>query len=78
MSTRILAYECDYCGALKKTKALIKRHEIACKQNPKCKNCLVCTHIDRSGEKPRCGLSGKLCSIAVSARCNDFNRRDSV
>lgn len=37
MATRVLAYECKYCGTLKKTRALMDRHELACLKNPKAK-----------------------------------------
>lgn len=78
MALRVLAYECKYCGTLKKTRALIVRHELACKNNPKGKNCTCCTHIQKTGTRRTCGVSGKLCSTAVSARCKDFQRREGT
>lgn len=79
MATRTLAYECRYCGALKKTKATCERHELACLKNPEAKNCTVCEHAHKSTAKGRliCAISHKLCSTAVSARCNMFKRRDT-
>lgn len=41
MATRVLAYECKYCGTLKKTRALMDRHELACLRNPKAKTAHV-------------------------------------
>lgn len=79
MALRVLAYECKYCGTLKKTRALIVRHELACVNNPKAKNCTKCVHIQKTGaRRPICGVSGKLCSTAVSARCKDFQRREDA
>lgn len=79
MATRVLAYECRYCGTLKKTRALMDRHELACLRNPNSKNCTLCEHIQNNGEgRAICEVSGKLCSVAISARCEDFKRRESV
>lgn len=77
MATRTLAYECKYCGALKKSKTICERHELTCFSNPDAKNCVLCRNaID--GEKGRvCKVTGKRCSVAVSAQCEDFARRDS-
>lgn len=76
MATRTLAYECKYCGALKRTKNVCERHEITCFQNPDAKNCVLCNHcVD--GETGRvCGKTGKRCSVAISATCEHFSRRD--
>lgn len=75
MAVRVLAYECKYCGALKKTKHICEKHEIACFSNPDAKNCLLCQHM-RAGESGRvCAVTGKRCSTATSALCNDFARR---
>ena len=79
MATRVLAYECKYCGTLKKTRALMDRHELACLRNPNAKNCTRCEHLQKNGDgRATCEVSGKLCSVAVSARCKDFKRRESV
>lgn len=77
MAVRTLAYECKYCGALKKTKNICERHELTCFQNPDAKNCVLCVH-KMEGPKGRvCAETGKRCSVAVSATCDHFLRRDS-
>ena len=74
MAIRILAYECKYCGTIKKTKYACEKHESACFSNPDARNCLLCKHM-RGGKSERvCAVSGKRCSTAVSAFCNDFVR----
>lgn len=78
MAVRTLAYECRYCGTLKKTRKLCERHELACLKNPDARNCTLCEHIDKHEKPARCGVSGKMCSSAVSAQCTTFKRRDSV
>lgn len=77
MATRTLAYECKYCGALKKTKTICERHELTCFQNPDAKNCILCVHRTDSKSGRVCAVSGKRCSVAISAGCNDFARRDA-
>lgn len=75
MATRTLAYECQYCGTLKRTKNVCERHELTCLQNPDAKNCIRCQHM-RDGESGRvCFVTGKRCSVAVSASCGYFDRR---
>lgn len=74
MALRVLAYQCKYCGALKKTKNTCERHEIACLSNPNAKNCMLCRHRTTHENKRVCGLSGKLCSSSVSANCTAFER----
>lgn len=75
MAVRVLAYECKYCGALKKGKKVCENHEIACLSNPEAKNCVRCQHIKNTESGRVCGLTGKRCSVAVSANCEDFVRR---
>ena len=77
MATRTLAYECKYCGALKRTKLICERHELTCFQNPDAKNCVLCANMRNSAEGRVCAVSGKRCSVAVSANCEDFARRES-
>ena len=77
MATRTLAYECQYCGALKRTKLICERHEATCFQNPDARNCVLCEHM-RSGARGRvCFVTGKRCSVAVSANCYSFSRRQA-
>lgn len=75
MATRTLAYECKYCGALKRTKNVCERHELTCFQNPKAKNCVLCEHIRQGAGGKVCFVTGKRCSVAVSANCGSFTRR---
>ena len=76
MATRTLAYECKYCGALKRTKNVCERHELTCFQNSEAKNCMLCEHM-RLGDNGRvCFVTGKRCSVAVSASCEHFSRRE--
>lgn len=77
MAVRTLAYECKYCGALKKTKTICERHEITCLQNPDAKNCVRCARIDKKDGISVCGVTGKKCSVAVSASCEMFVRREN-
>ena len=75
MATRTLAYECKYCGALKRTKNVCERHELTCFQNPDAKNCVLCEHM-RTGDNGKvCSVTGKRCSVAVSANCEHFVSR---
>ena len=76
MAIRTLAYECIYCGALKKSKNICERHELTCFQNPDAKNCVLCVNSVRKSPKDTvCKITGKRCSVAVSANCEDFVRR---
>lgn len=77
MATRTLAYECKYCGALKRTKLICERHELTCFQNPDAKNCVLCEHMRPSGKGRVCSVTNKRCSVAVSANCDSFSRRDA-
>ena len=77
MATRTLAYECKYCGALKRTKNVCERHELTCFQNPDAKNCMLCENIRASAAGKVCVVTGKRCSVAVSANCEHFARRDN-
>ena len=76
MATRTLAYECKYCGALKRTKNVCERHELTCFQNPDAKNCIICRHVFTGSGGRVCLVTGKRCSVAVSANCEHFDRRD--
>lgn len=75
MATRTLAYECKYCGDLKKTKTICERHELTCFQNPEAKNCMLCEHKRDTKEGRKCIVTGKRCSVAISATCEHFTRR---
>lgn len=77
MATRTLAYECRYCGALKRTKNVCERHELTCFQNPDAKNCVLCQHMSESKTGRVCPVTGKRCSVAVSAGCDFFTRRQA-
>ena len=77
MATRTLAYEGQYCGTLKKTKNVCERHERTCFRNPDAKNCILCQNMVNSSIGRMCGVYGKRCSVAVSANCERFARRES-
>ena len=77
MAVRTLAYECNFCGALKKTKTICERHELTCFQNPDAKNCVLCQHMRTGANGKVCSVTGKRCSVAVSASCDSFVRRKS-
>lgn len=70
MARRVLAWECKYCGALKKSEKICKRHEIGCNKNPDRKNCLDCIH--KCGNE--CSKRKIMCSKAVSAYCTDYEK----
>lgn len=75
MATRTLAYECKYCGMLKRTKNVCERHEITCFKNPDARNCMLCVNMEQKGKVRVCAVTGKRCSVAVSASCEYFLRR---
>ena len=77
MATRTLAYECKYCGTLKRTKNVCERHELTCLQNPDAKNCILCQHSTNAANGRVCEVTRKRCSRAVSATCEHFVRRAS-
>ena len=76
MATRTLAYECKYCGALKRTKNVCERHELTCFQNPDAKNCILCNNRTQVNGISVCRVTHKRCSVAVSATCDHFDRRE--
>lgn len=75
MATRTLAYECMYCGALKRSRNICERHELTCFQNPNAKNCILCSNRVEVNGCHVCGVTAKRCSVAVSATCEHFVRR---
>ena len=77
MAVRTLAYECKYCGTLKRSKHICERHELTCFQNPDAKNCVRCKHVFKGNAGRVCIVTGKRCSVAVSASCKHFDRRQS-
>jgi hypothetical protein len=73
MARRVLAWECRYCGALKKTELICNRHEVACPKNPDRKNCIDCVYC---GEDNVCIVRGCGCSTAVSPYCQEYKREE--
>lgn len=77
MARRVLAYECRYCGTIKKTENICLRHEKACMKNPDARNCICCKHSITNSDtsKLQC-QKGKICSQATSVNCEHFTRKD--
>lgn len=79
MSKRIVAYQCEYCGAIKRTQTIIERHEKACIKNPRAKNCLFCKHSELTFDGTKnirfCKLTGSESRKDISANCNNFERK---
>jgi hypothetical protein len=77
MARRVLAWECRYCGTIKKTENICVRHEKTCMKNPDARNCILCQHsITNSGTRDLVCKKGKKCSQATSANCEYFGRKD--
>ena len=75
MATRTLAYECKYCGTLKRTKNVCERHELSCLKNPDAKNCIYCEHMKSVEGIKVCAVNGKKCSVAVSSSCTRYSKK---
>lgn len=88
MARRVLAWECRYCGALKKTENICLRHEKSCLKNPEPKNCILCKYSQVTATddsmlftKTNKSLScqkGKTCSQATSANCEYYALREEL
>ena len=76
MARRVLAWECKYCGAIKKSETIALRHEITCVKNPDARNCMVCTYSQGNGSGTLLCQKGKTCSRAVSAKCEHFKKKN--
>jgi len=82
MVRRILAYECQYCETLKRTKNIAVRHEKSCPKNPNAQNCIFCVHPVKleacapGGGKLWCPVRSLACSSAVGAGCEQFVRKE--
>lgn len=85
MARRILAWECRYCGAIKKSETICDRHEITCVKNPDARNCIVCKNsfkrtveflVDNETGPSLLCRKGKVCSRATSAKCEHFERKE--
>ena len=88
MAKQILAYECAYCGILKKSRKIAERHERSCFKNPNAVNCMICENRydyketlseDEWGASSRvvhkCKVNDKLCSRSLSGNCTHFEPR---
>lgn len=86
MARRVFAWQCQHCGALKRTELIAKRHEAACLHNPNARNCILCIHgydsrdafqiqvgIGRTHLK--CSKRRINCSTAVSVKCEYFKNK---
>lgn len=77
MARRIIAWECKYCGEIKKNETIALRHEATCIKNPEARNCILCIHsIPNSITGKLFCQKGKTCSRAVSAGCEHFKRKN--
>lgn len=74
MARQILAWQCRYCGDVKKTRKIAERHEKTCLKNPEAKNCVLCIHSmnDPYTNTLVCSVRKLNCSRAVSADCDQF------
>lgn len=79
MARRVLAWECRYCGALKKTENICLRHEKSCLKSPKPKNCILCKYsqVLETNKSLSC-QKGKTCSQATSANCEYYALKEGV
>lgn len=83
MARRVLAWECRYCGQIKKTENICMRHEKTCLKNNDAHNCILCERSYYSsldddklvGTRLMC-QEGKKCSQATSADCKYFKRKN--
>lgn len=76
MARQVLAWQCKYCGEIKKTRNIAERHEKTCLQNPDAKNCVLCRYskTDENSSALMCTVRQIKCSRAVSADCESFHR----
>lgn len=75
MSTRTIAFMCNYCNDIFKAKSIADRHEITCMQNPNCKNCLICKHTTRDATgQILCSFDYKDISRLKAVNCTNFER----
>lgn len=77
MARQVLAWQCKYCGAIKRTENVALKHEKACLKNPNPKNCIVCQHSYFNEEENylMCRLRKIKCTKSVSANCDQFKPR---
>ena len=73
MAKRVLAWECRYCRAIKKSENICERHEKTCLHNPDARNCIRCVHSNKTENGLVC-KKGKVCSRATSAKCEHFEK----
>lgn len=78
MATKVLAYECKHCGALKRTKKLCERHELSCLHNPEARNCVRCANMVWQGNKRICAEKLIQCNAASSAHCDKFIKKEDI
>lgn len=79
MARRVLAWQCKYCGEIKKSETIAVRHELTCVKNPDARNCMVCAYsVGSENTRELLCQKGKTCSRAVSAKCEHFKRKKNV
>ena len=83
-----LMYKCDYCQKLRATVVGMERHEAQCVHNPNGHNCFNCDKAyqgdfyDDYGrithDFPMCAYSQDGIRENWAAKCNEYNRTDSM
>lgn len=76
---QVTAWKCEYCGEVKANKQIMENHEKSCLKNPDTINCLICVHRvvpSDLNNRSHCELSGKQCSKATSAKCDQFHKKE--
>lgn len=46
---KIIAFECEYCNKILKSRSGMKRHEIMCFKNPASRSCITCAYLSIRG-----------------------------
>ena len=58
----VIAFQCEYCNKIKRTKALMKKHEAKCYKNPSLHSCYNCDNLvidDCNGKRVWCEVFSK-------------------
>jgi hypothetical protein len=86
---RIIAYKCEYCGKVLKTKWGMLKHENTCLKNPVGKNCFMCKQSEIKDivadydeetivkDVPTCPWSYRI-DWNMAPSCEHFERTDTI